>query len=261
MAGTKIVANSRIIYNDIRSELTSGQIANWRFQTFNSQLNSEKYTLDDLKTMMDLDDDGMYNNYIPENINNIIFDKLSRGEIEQGDIWFVMIDSCVMCTQNLEQIIKDIREKLTNSAYIVLIKNNINNIENKFKLDNKNDSRYSNIDFYILKQNIAFIDGLYMDGDSYMDDGSLHDIVITTNIYHENQLLTYAENSILDDTNGYWIPTFRNEANDDAQLLLMKDYMSYICDSNGLIITHDKLLIEKIKNEQINNEFLNYYNP
>jgi len=261
MSQAKIVANSRIIYDNIRNDLTHGQIANWRI-SINSDLNSNmKFTANDLKSLMDLDNEGMYDNYIPEMITKNIFDKLSRGEINQDNLWFIMIDSCIMCTQPIDEIIKYIRMQVSSDAYIVLIKNNINTIENNFKLHNKNNSRYNNIDFKLLKKNIAYLDGKYSDGDLYMYDQLFHNDVITTNIYHENKLLIDVENNIINKHNGKWISQFRNEANDDAQLLLLEEYMSYIYNSNGLLITNDKLLINKIQNKQKHNSNLYYYNP
>jgi hypothetical protein len=260
MAQTKIVANSRVIYNDARNMLTSGQIANWRMSTHNSDLAvNKKFTFEELNSFMDLVDDGMFESYVPDMIKRDIFDKLARGEIEQDKLWFVMIDSCVMCKYSVEQIVKDLRNELTVDAYIVLIKNNISTIENQYKLANENDQRYANIDFSLLKMNIAFLDGKYLDGDCYMHDESFHDQVITTNIYHENQLLIKAENDLLHENNGKWHPTFRNGANDDAQLYLLEDYMSYVYSSNGLLITKDKGLISKIQDKQKTNEFLSLY--
>jgi hypothetical protein len=243
MSSAKIVANSRIIYNEVRNQLTSGQIANWRISTYESDLTqNQKFTLNDLKSLMDLDND-----YMPEMIIKNIFDKLSRGEIDQDNLWFIMIDSCIMCTQSIETIIKNIRNQLSNNAYIVLIKNNISTIENNFKIANQNNNKYNNIDFTLLKQNIAYLEGKYLDGDSYMHDESSYDDVITTNIYHENEILTKIENKILKSNNNRWNPLFRNESNDDAQLLLLEDYMSYVQDSNGIFITKDKLYIEGCK--------------
>jgi hypothetical protein len=261
MAQTKIVANSRVIYNDARDMLTSGQIANWRMTTYETDLTvNKKFTFDELNSFMDLVDDGMNENYVPDMIKRDIFDKLARGIIDQDKLWFVMIDSCVMCTESVEQIVKDLRIELAVESYIVLIKNNINTIENQYKLANENDQRYSNIDFSLLKMNIEFLDGKYLDGDSYMFDESFHDQVITTNLYHENQLLITAEDELLAANNGKWHPIFRNEANDIAQLSLLEDYMSYVQDCNGLMITRDNGLISKIKNKQQTNEFLSFYN-
>lgn len=254
-----IAANSRIIYDSMRNNLTSGQIANWRMSTYTDLNSNKKYTIEELKTFMDLDNDGLYDNYVPEFIIKNVIDKLMRGELEQDKIWFLMIDSCTMCTKIVEPILKYIRKELGSDAYIILINNNINKIENQYKLINKNNDKYTNINFNILNENLAYLNGKYLDGDVYMNDGTTYDVILESNIYHENQLLTNAEDDIMDESNGYWIGSYRNEANDDAQILLLNDYMSYIQDSNGLMITIDNGLIEKINNKK--NSCLYYYRP
>ena len=62
--------------------------------------------------------------------------------------------------------------------------------------------------------------------------------------------------------NNQWKKGSRNEANDNAQILLMEHLLEMIPDSNGIIVSNDKLLIQKV-DELSNNSDINlmYFNP
>lgn len=236
------MASSQIIYHHSRPSLTEGQIANWRQKTYkNIELNT-KYSKNDLTSLMDLD----CNNMQPETIQAEILDQLKEelilGDFSHENLHFVLIDSCVMCTQDIKELLSVIRDNIQNSDKIILIDTHIGMTENNYKL--VNSEKYSNINFKKLQKNLAFLKGYELDGDIIMRD-NLCSMVLKTNFYLENQILTSVEDEMLE--NNQWERGSRNEANDNAQILLMEQILEMIPSSNGIIVTHDKLLIQKIE--------------
>jgi hypothetical protein len=251
------MASSQIIYNHSRPSLTAGQIANWRQQTYTNLGYNTKYTKEELESLMDLDCNTMQ----PENIQEEILDQLKEelimGEISHENLHFVLIDSCVMCTQDIQELLSQIRDDIQNSDKIILIDTHIGMTENDYKLINS--EKYSNIDFQQLQKNIAFLKGHELDGDLIMRD-DLCSMVLKTNFYLENQILTSVEDEMME--NNQWEKGSRNEANDNAQLLLMEQILEMIPGSNGIIISNDKLLIQKIEYLAENSELnLFAFNP
>ena len=163
-----------------------------------------------------------------------------------------------MCTQDIQSILSKITENISNNAKIVLIDSHIGKTENNYKL--LNPKKYSNIDMYILENNLAYIKGQEIDGDVIMTDDILYTAVLKTNFYLENKILTVVEDELMN--NNQWKKGSRNEANDNAQILLMEHLLEMIPDSNGIIVSNDKLLIQKV-DELSNNSDINlmYFNP
>jgi maltoporin len=247
------MASSQIIYQNARNALTEGQIANWRNYTYTNLGVNEKFSLSELQTFMDIE---CLN--IEEEIIDQLKEQLILGEVSHEDLYFVLIDSCVMCTQDIQSILSKITKNISNNAKIVLIDSHIGKTENNYKL--LNPEKYSNIDMYILENNLAYIKGQEIDGDVIMTDDILYTAVLKTNFYLENKILTVVEDELMD--NNQWERGSRNEANDNAQILLMEHLLEMIPDSNGIIVSNDKLLIQKV-DELSNNSDINlmYFNP
>lgn len=247
------MASSQIIYQNTRNALTEGQIANWRNYTYTNLGVNKKFSLSELQTFMDIE---CLN--IEEDIMDQLKEQLILGEISHEDLYFVLIDSCVMCTQDIQSILSKITENISNNAKIVLIDSHIGKTENNYKL--LNPKKYSNIDMYILENNLAYIKGQEIDGDVIMTDDILYTAVLKTNFYLENKILTVVEDELMN--NNQWKKGSRNEANDNAQILLMEHLLEMIPDSNGIIVSNDKLLIQKV-DELSNNSDINlmYFNP
>lgn len=247
------MASSQIIFQNARNDLTEGQIANWREHTYQNLGVNKKFTLYELQTFMDIE---CLN--IEEEIMDQLKEQLILGEISHEELYFVLIDSCVMCTQDIQSILYNITENISNNAKIILIDSHIGKTENNYKLINS--EKYSNIDMYVLENNLAYIKGQEIDGDIIMTDDFLYTAVLKTNFYLENKILTKVEDELMD--NNKWKKGSRNEANDNAQILLIEYLLEIIPGSNGIIVSKDKLLIQKV-DELSNNSEINimYYNP
>ena len=72
--------------------------------------------------------------------------------------------------------------------------------------------------------------------------------ILTTNLLLDNKLLMIEEQYYLSIFKKWKDTNIKNEINDNAQIQLTLELMRYFKNKKGLIISHDKMMCNKVKN-------------
>lgn len=241
------MASSQIIYSSIRNELSLGQIATWRLLNFENLHKNNKYNINDLKSLMDIEPVNFNENEYFEHLLNKIKENMILGNYSHEDIIFVKIDSSVMCKYSIYSLLENINKEMNiEESLIVIISSNIGLIENKYKLCYP--EKYTNINFKILKQNIECLENKMIiesdnDGDTVMDRKLQNIICLQTDFFLDNIILNTYETEYLNIEE--WKNGARNEINDNAQLDILYQIKSKIPESIGIMISNDNGLLKK----------------
>ncbi len=241
------MASSQIIYSTIRNELSLGQIATWRLLNFENLSENNKYNIEYLKSLMDIQPNEINETEYFEQLINQIKETIILGEYNHEDIIFITIDSSVMCKYKIYNILEEINEKMNiEDSLIIIISTNIGMVENKYKLIHP--KKYSNIDFDILKENIESLETKIInnkdnDGDIIMNSKLDNIICFQTDFFLDNLILNEYEKEYLN--NEEWKNGARNEINDNAQLDILYNITSKIPEAKGIMISNDNGLLLK----------------
>lgn len=238
------MATSQVIYYKARSLMNEGQIAAWRKWTYD---NLDYQHFFKIKELMNFSDIFPKDTTIPQ-IQDAILQQLKEdivlGNISHEDIVFVMFDSSVMCSFKIEDMLNAAKENnnLDDTIKFVIIDTHIGQAENGYKVLKK--EKYPCVDFNILEDNLNIMSF----GEYTTENHGIKHSIIKTDFILDNHVLTGLEDTLL--LKSKWMPGFRNEINDDAQLDILCRFIDRIPGSHGLIISNDKKLFQKAKKKE-----------
>ncbi len=233
------MATCQIIYKKGRSLMDEGQIASWRKWTYENLDSKEKFNIEDLRSF----DDIFPTDSSPFQMQKAMLEQIQEdiilGTISHEDIVFVICDSSVMCKYDIKDMIAaaNYHMKMDNAKFII-IDTHIGNAENMYKMLRK--ERYPCVDFKILEKNLNIISGGGLNED-------INARIIKTNFLMDNHVLTDLEDKCLKKSK--WLPGYRNEINDDAQLQILCQLVEHLPHSHGIMISNDRALVQKTDNK------------
>jgi hypothetical protein len=236
----QIVANSVLFYPNFIEQFSKGKIDNWRQLCFKNIGNYELFSKNEIDSMMDIS----YDKDI-ENIKfNIIIENMILGSIDSTNIIFFAVDSNVICYNDILEGMKNIHKKIINNQIssnpiVIFVDTMISQIENKFKLKNK--EKYPNVNFDFIQNYFHFIneENMFYDDNEVRVDYMYHisESTICDYIYQE-------ETEYLKYNDGFYKGSV-NEINDNVQLNVLIDMRNQIIGSNVIFLTNDRELQEK----------------
>ena len=245
------MATSQVIYNKGRSLMNEGQIASWRKWTYDNLESRRNFNINELLSLSNSFPKDTDILQIQDAILKQLREDIILGNISHEDIVFVMIDSSVMCSFKIEDIMEDMlkaakdNNKLDEIVKFVIIDTHIGQTENGYKMLNK--EKYPCVDFNILEENLNILSF----GEYNIKNSDIQIPIIKTDFLLDNHVLTELENELLKKSK--WKYGFRNEINDDAQLQILCRMIGSIPQSYGLLISNDKKLLKKTT------KFASYY--
>lgn len=241
MSSTKIIANSTIIYQQFRNEITEGKRLNWRMTVNNNVGNKMRFTEKDIDNMMDIDNGININDMVKL---NFLMEKLVLGEITPEQIVFISFDSNIVCEFDICEYISYVREStklllgITNPI-IVFIDTYISSLENKYKLGRQ--ELFDNYKIKNIKNYFKFING-----ETMFYDGSSVDYIHKVEESYACNVLDKEESQFFSTYDNCYInPGVIQEINDNSQLEILLRFRDNIVGSNLIFLTKDKGLQSK----------------
>lgn len=240
------MATSQIIYNKGRSLMNEGQIASWRKWTYDNLDLKPTFKIKELVNFSDMFPKNTTVSQIQDGILKQLREDIVLGNISHEDIVFVMIDSSVMCSFKIEDMLKAAKDKnkLDDAIKFVIIDTHIGQAENGYKVLRK--EKYPCVDFNILEDNLNILSF----GEYTSENNDIKSTIIKTDFLLDNHVLTGLEDNLL--LNSKWMPGLRNEINDDAQLQILCQLIDRIPQSHGLLISNDKKLLKNAEKKALN---------
>lgn len=244
------MATSIFIKPTIYHDLTESQIYEWRKDTYNNLGSKRLYSLDELKQFdiiqpIAIDD-------LLEEISDQIKEAKILGKLTYQKDLLIYIDSSSMCQMTIPTMINKIFLKYPELKYsnLIIIFSHISKAENMYKfVNNYNAVKYRKLSFNLdlLTKKIEFT--------------KKNVLILTTNLLLDNKFLMAEEVSYLQKFNKWKDLNIKNEINDNAQINIMIEILSYFKKNNndnkksGIILSHDKLMCSKIHSfmKSINN--------
>lgn len=232
------MASSQVIYGKGRSLMNEGQIASWRKWTYDNLDLQQFFKIEELLNFSDIFPKDTTVSQIQDAILEQLREDIVLGNISYEDIVFVMIDSSVMCSFKIEDMLKKAKDEYKlDGVKFIIIDTHIGQAENSYKMLRK--KKYPCVDFNILEDNLNILSF----GEYNSKNHNIKFSTIKTDFLLDNHVLTCLEDDLLMKTN--WLSGFRNEINDDAQLQILCRFIDRIPNSHGLIISNDKKLLKK----------------
>lgn len=230
------MANSIFIKPQSYSELSESQIYEWRKNTYDNLNSKRSYTLDELKNFLNIEPPSIYE--LMEEISDQIKEAKILGKLENKQDIFIYIDSSSMCKVSIPTMIQKIFLKYPNlkNSNLILIFSHISKVENLYKFINYYPCvKYNTLNFNMnmLTKQIPF--------------KMRNVVIITTNLLMDNKLLMIEEKDYLNHFKKWKNPNIKNEINDNAQIQIMIEILLHFRTKKGIIISHDKMMCNKIK--------------
>jgi len=230
------MATSIFIKPQSYSELSESQIYEWRKDTY-CNLNSKRtYSLDELKQFLNIEPPTI--SELMEEISDQIKEAKIMGKLENKQDVFIYIDSSSMCQISIPTMIQRIFLKYPHlkKSNLILIFSHISKAENLYKFVNYYPCvKYNTLNFNmdLLTQKIPF---------------KMRNVfIIKTNLLMDNKLLMIEEKDYLNIFKKWKDPNIKNEINDNAQIQIMIEILLYFSKKKGIIISHDKMMCNKVK--------------
>lgn len=216
-------------------------------ETYNNLGSKKKYTIDDLKQFNDIEPITIED--ILEEIKEQIKEAKILGKLTSKKDVFLYIDSSSMCNLTIPTMIQKIFIKYPDIKYsnIIIIYSNISKAENMYKfIHHYSAVRYDKLSFNLdlLSNKIPF--------------KMPNILILTTNLMFDNKFLISEEISYLKIYNKWKDIHIKNELNDNAQINMFVELLSYFNTTKGIILSHDKMMCYKIKQMMI--KIPNLYN-
>jgi len=230
------MATSIFIKPQSYSELSESQIYEWRKDTY-CNLNSKRtYTLDELKQFLNIEPPTI--SELMEEISDQIKEAKIMGKLENKQDVFIYIDSSSMCRISIPTMIQRIFLKYHHlkKSNLILIFSHISKAENLYKFVNYYPCvKYNTLNFNmdLLTQKVPF--------------KMCNVFIITTNLLMDNKLLMIEEKDYLNIFKKWKDSNIKNEINDNAQIQIMIKILLYFSNKKGIIISHDKMMCNKVK--------------
>lgn len=242
------MATSQVIYKNGRFRMSEGQIASWRKWTYDNLDLKPIFKTKELLKFSDMFPKNTTISQIQDGILKQLREDIVLGNISHEDIVFVMIDSSVMCSFKIEDMLKAAKDnnKLDDAIKFVIIDTHIGQAENGYKVLRK--EQYPCVDFNILEDNLNILSF----GEYISENHGIKSTIIKTDFLLDNNVLTWLEDTML--IGAKWMPGCRNEINDDAQLQILCQLIERIPQSHGLLISNDKKLLRKAKEHELNSD-------
>lgn len=231
------MANSIFIKPQMYSDLTESQIYAWRKETYEN-LNSKRiYTQDELKNFINIQPPSMHE--LLEEISDQIKEAKILGKLTNKQDIFIYIDSSSMCKLSIPTMIQKIFLKYPEmkNSNLILVFSHISKAENMYKFVNN----YPGVNYKILSFNMDLLT-------KKIPFRMKNVFILTTNLLLDNKLLMIEEQDYLSIFKKWKDPNIKNEINDNAQIQLTLELMLYFKNKKGLILSHDKMLCNKVKN-------------
>lgn len=247
------MASSVTISHEAFEVLTYGQRLSWFLRNLDNihTPNAHGYTPASIaaETFMDcsISDINKTDREIFSDSTHNLVSKIVTGELNHEDVIFVMVDSCVACDTDINDVINATKDNFP-GCYPVLVKTSVNMAENAYKLANA--WKYPEVNLKMLQHNLSFFSD---NGDVNEDMGRGESIgAYAFPISSEFALVDDAIGNLLS-TKGRWEEGDRQEINDDVQVevLLTLHKRMFFC--RAVMFTHDKKMKKKIERAKIFN--------
>ena len=231
------MANSIFIKPQSYSDLTESQIYEWRKDTYENLHSKRTYTLDELKKFINIVPPSMRE--LLEEISDQIKKAKILGKLTNKQDIFIYIDSSSMCKLSIPTMIQKIFLKYPEmkKSNLILVFSHISKAENMYKFVNN----YRCVNYNTLSFNMDLL--------TYKIPFKMKNVfILTTNLLLDNKLLMIEEQYYLSIFKKWKDTNIKNEINDNAQIQLTLELMRYFKNKKGLIISHDKMMCNKVKN-------------
>jgi hypothetical protein len=230
------MANSTFIKPQIYSSLTESQIYEWRKDSYENINSKRIYTKDELKNYINIQSPSMYE--LLEEISDQIKEAKILGKLTNKKDIFIYIDSSSMCKLSIPTMIQKLFLKYPEikNSNLILVFSHISKAENMYKFVNN----YPYVNYNILSFNMDLLT-------QQIPFKMKNVFILTTNLLLDNKLLMIEEQDYLSIFKKWKNPNIKNEINDNAQIQLTLELMTYFKNKKGFILSHDKMLCNKVK--------------
>lgn len=234
------ISISRYLY----PKLNESQIYQWRFITYTNLKLNHIFTKKELLNFPNIKIPTISELF--DELKQEINEKIILGELQHNKNCFILIDSSTICNLNIENIIHNLLNEYSflNESNIILIYSHINKAENLYKKTNN----YTGVNYSVLNHNLDILN-------KNIQLNFNNSIILNTNLYLDNKILIDEELKHLN-TYGYWLKGSKNEINDDSQITMINTFLDYFANTNGILVSHDKKLCNKILKNNFTNSNL-----
>lgn len=231
------MANSMFIKPQTYSDLSESQIYQWRKETYENLNSKRSYTKEELKNFINIQPPSMCE--LLEEIDDQIKEAKILGKLNHRQDIFIYIDSSSMCKLSIPTMIQKIFLKYPEMKYsnLILVFSHISKAENMYKFVNN----YPDVNYNILSFNMDLLT-------QKIQFRMKNVFILTTNLILDNKLLMIEEKDYLSIFKKWKDQNIKNEINDNAQIQLTLVLMEYFKYKKCFILSHDRMLCNKVKN-------------
>ena len=231
------MANSMFIKPQTYSDLSESQIYQWRKETYENLNSKRSYTTEELKNFINIQPPSMCE--LLEEIDDQIKEAKILGKLNHRQDIFIYIDSSSMCKLSIPTMIQKIFLKYPEMKYsnLILVFSHISKAENMYKFVNN----YPDVNYNILSFNMDLLT-------QKIQFRMKNVFILTTNLILDNKLLMIEEKDYLSIFKKWKDQNIKNEINDNAQIQLTLVLMEYFKYKKCFILSHDRMLCNKVKN-------------
>jgi hypothetical protein len=241
---TQHAANSMIIFENHYNKFTEPQVHAWRMNCWDNLGMKKRYTQNEIKSLGDRQYVEIHDNVM----ENMLAEHLILGGTAE-DVVFVTIDSNVICRHSIIAEMKNIHQRTkkvlgkSTLPFVVLVDTYIGFLENDFKYRQLLDGTLK--DNTVKQQYLnEYLD--VWDGIKQTNANVLHEVSRET-----ASRFLYAEESRLMNNLRRGERVDINDMNDTVQLNLMLHLRDRHPGSNVIILTNDKGMVQKCKNNDV----------
>jgi len=235
------MANSSFIKPATYINLTESQIYEWRKSTYNDLNIRHNFTDSQMKLLKSYPLPSK-EELLTEISEQIKHEKIV-GNLSKKKDNIIYIDSSTLCKIAIPTIIKSIFHKYPDRRNLnnIIVFSNISKVENLYKfIKHYKDVNYNTLTFNmdLLTKKIPF--------------RMKNIIILTTNLIFDNKCLIEHEIEYLHNFGDWRQTSIKNEINDNAQISIMNYVLMFFKQTDGIIVSHDKKMCEKIKKLMVN---------
>lgn len=234
------MANSMFIKPKVYTELSEGQIYEWRKDTYENLGTKRNFTKDELKALDNIQLPTL--SELLDEISDQIKEAKILGKLKYRKDTLIYIDSSSMCQLTIPIMIRKIilKHPEIKKSNLILVFSNISKVENLYKFVNN----YPGVKYNKLSFNMDLLMGK-------IPFKMKNVFILTTNLALDNKLLIDEEQEYLNIFKTWKNINVKNEINDNAQIKLMVELLGYFNNKQGIILSHDKMMCGKVKDFMI----------